>query len=115
MLNLEMTGIQSSYQNGAKVIPTRVFESKRAATISDKSLATSMKPTPTELSDFLSHLTSVLGGRVGNVHHSTDGATQNGQEGSNRKRPCPTGDVNPITPEVPEVRDDAEESNDYNV
>ena len=115
MLNLEMTGIQSSYQNGAKVIPTRVFESKRAATISDKSLATPMKPTPTELSDFLSHLTSVLGGRVGNVHHSTDGATQNGQEGSNRKRPCPTGDVNPITPEVPEVRDDAEESNDYNV
>ena len=111
MLHLEMTDLQSSYQVGVKVIPTRVIESKKAATISFKPPTT---PTSSELSDFLSHLTSVLVGRSGNVHYA-DGATQNGQEQSTRKRTCPTGDDNPTTPAVPEFRDDAEQSLDHNV
>ena len=108
MLNLEMTGLQSSYQTGAKVIPTRVFESKRAA----KPPSTPMTSISTEVSDFLSHLTSVLGGRSGSIPNAV--ATQNGRDQSTRKRPCPPGDVNSTTPEFVEVRDDAE-SLDYNV
>lgn len=117
VLNLEMTGIQSSYQTGAKVIPSRFFESKIAASIGDKPPPTPNTPMSAAMSDLLSQLASALAARPGNIHDSADdtGVTQNGQEVSTRKRPCPTRGVNPIIGEVPEVRDEAEESLDYNV
>jgi hypothetical protein len=107
MLNLEMTGLQSSYQTGAKVIPTRVFDTtKKRATGSVKP-----SPTTTEMSAFLSQLTSVFA--AGNAP-----ANSNTPECISRKRPCPTngdGDVNGPTP--PDDRDDADEDSpdDYNV
>jgi hypothetical protein len=92
LLNLEMTGLQSSYQAEAKMIPTRVIKKAGAPPRSTETGAENRTMATPDLSHLLNSLSAALA--AGQCQSLQDVATrlqtENGEAAAgSRKRPCP--------------------------
>lgn len=91
MLNLEMTGLLSSYQPGANAIPTRVF--KKAAFKEPPTFRPVAGNPPPDLSSLTNNLCAVLAGRLKRDQDANFDPLFGSDQ--SRKRACPTaGNVN---------------------